>query len=168
MSDDRDWIERFKIQQLIYRYCDSVNRGDVQALRSVCADDALWESPLLNRRHESADAFCEYFRASKLATQVLIQTPSCPVIELVDEHTANATTTVFELTRGTAAEDGTFGRKGSEINLQNYGIYYDDIARIDGDWKFTRRLFVPIYLEPGTVTGTVISGTVYLPRPAGS
>jgi SnoaL-like domain len=61
MPDDRDWIERFKIQQLIYRYSDSVNRGDLDTMRSVYADDAVWESPLLGFRHESADAFVEFF-----------------------------------------------------------------------------------------------------------
>jgi ketosteroid isomerase-like protein len=40
MADDGDWIEIFKIQQLIYRYFDSVNRGDHETMRSLFADDA--------------------------------------------------------------------------------------------------------------------------------
>ncbi len=155
MPDDRDWIEKFKIQQLIYRYSDAVTRADLQAMRSVYADDALWESPLLDLRHESADAFCEHFRASTTTTELLIQTPSSPVIELLNDDTATATTTIFEFSRGTAADDGPFGPKGAEVNFQDYGIYYDDLARIDGEWKFTHRLFVPIYLESGVVRGDI-------------
>ena len=26
-----------------------------------------------------------------------------------------------------------------KINYQEYGIYYDDLSRIDGEWKFTHR-----------------------------
>ena len=36
-------------------------------------------------------------------------------------------------------------------------IYYDDVARIDGQWKFTHRLFVPFYLANGCVTGDVLT-----------
>src|SRR5262245_9907586 len=35
--------------------------------------------------------------------------------------------------------------KGQEVNHQEYGIYYDDLAKIDGHWKFTDRLYVPMY-----------------------
>jgi ketosteroid isomerase-like protein len=155
MVDDRDWIEKCKIQQLIYRYSDAVTRADLHAMRSVFADDAVWESPLLDLRHESADAFCEHFRDATATTELLIQTPSSPVIDLVDDDTATATTTIFEFFRGTAAADGPFGPRGAEINYQDYGIYYDDLSQIDGEWKFTHRLFVPIYLEPGVVRGDV-------------
>jgi SnoaL-like domain len=155
MSNDRDWIEKFKIQQLIYRYSDSVNRGDLEAMRAVYADDAVWESPLLGFRHESADAFIEFFRENTTTTELLIQTPHCPVIELLGTDSARATTTIYEFMKGTALEDGPFGLKGETINYQDFGIYYDDISRIDAEWKFTHRLFVPIYLEPGAVTGDI-------------
>jgi ketosteroid isomerase-like protein len=55
MADDHDWIEIFKIQQLIYRYFDSVNRGDFETMRTLFADDAVWEEPLFGLRQESAD-----------------------------------------------------------------------------------------------------------------
>ena len=58
---------------------------------------------------------------------------------MLSPHSARATTTLHEFTRGTAAEDGTFGPKGTQVNFQHFGIYYDDIARNDGSWKFTHR-----------------------------
>ncbi len=166
MSDDRDWIEQFKIQQLIYRYSDSVNRGDLDAMRAVYADDAVWESPLLGYRHESADAFVEFFRQNTATSELLIQTAHCPVIELLGKDSARATTTIFEFSKGTALEDGPFGPKGAEINFQDFGIYYDDISRIDEAWKFTHRLFVPIYLEPGAVTGDLPTARSSLLHPS--
>ena len=57
--------------------------------------------------------------------------------------------------KGTSLVDGPFGSEGEAINYSDFGIYYDEISRIDDEWKFTHRLFVPIYMEPGSVTGDV-------------
>ena len=76
---------------------------------------------------------------------LLIQTPHSPVITLAGAHQAEATTTIHEVIRAS----------GSELNLEQYGIYFDDLTRIDGEWKFTHRLFVPFYVSSGGVTGDV-------------
>ena len=75
MVGDSDWIEMFKIEQLIYRYFDSVNRGDLATMRSLFADDAVWESPVMGFRQESADAYVEFFRTSTAAAEMLVMTP---------------------------------------------------------------------------------------------
>jgi hypothetical protein len=63
--------------------------------------------------------------------------------------------------RGVTSVEGVVAgdavQKGDEINLEVYGIYYDDITRIDSDWKFTHRLYVPIYIATGAVTGEVVT-----------
>ncbi|MDT5279842.1 MAG: hypothetical protein QOJ20_1037 [Mycobacterium sp.] len=61
------------------------------------------------------------------------------------------------MTRGVGLADSEFGETGAEINLEQWGIYYDDIARIDGEWKFSRREFVPVYVGKGRVTGDVFT-----------
>jgi hypothetical protein len=104
-------------------------------------------------RSESADEFIDSLRMTTATVELLVQTPHCPVITLLDSDAARATTTVHEFTKGTAAEDGPFGPAGTEIGEQHYGIYYDEVARLAGDWKFTHRVFVPIYLESGCATG---------------
>jgi hypothetical protein len=152
---EQSWIDKFAIQELIYRYSDSINRADLAATEAVFAPDAIWESPLLDLRFESAREFCEFFARSTAQQDLLVQTPHCPVIRLLSADSAQATTTIHEFSRATAAEDGTFGPKGTEINLQDYGIYYDEVARLEGEWRFTHRVFVPIYFEPGAVTGDV-------------
>src|SRR3974390_122883 len=157
MADDGDWIEIFKIQQLIYRYFDSVNRGDLETMRTLFADDAVWEEPFFGLRQESADGFVELFRNSTAKAELLIITPHCPAIRMVSANEAQATTTIDEFTRGAAPEDGSFGPEGTKVNFQNVGIYYDDIALIDRSWKFTHRLVVPVYFESGAVTGDVVA-----------
>jgi hypothetical protein len=102
MTNEEDWIEIFKIQQLIYRYFDSVNRGDLEMMRTLFADDAVWEEPLFGLREESADAFVEFFRHATATAELLILTPHCPAISLLSADSAQATTTLHELTRGVA------------------------------------------------------------------
>jgi hypothetical protein len=53
--------------------------------------------------------------------------------------------------------DGTYGAEGAELNFEQNGAYFDDVARIGGEWKFTHRLFVPIYVSGGCVTGDVVT-----------
>jgi len=123
MVDDGDWIEMFKIQQLIYRYFDSVNRGDLETMRTLFADDAVWEEPLFDLRQDSADGFVEFFRHATAKAELLIITPHCPAITLLSSNSAQATTTLHEFTRGTPPEDGSFGPEGAEVNFQHIGIY---------------------------------------------
>jgi ketosteroid isomerase-like protein len=150
---DQQWADKLAIQELIYRYSDAVTRGDLEAMRSVFASDAIWESPLFGLRYESARAFCDHFAESTTTVDLLIQTAQNPVVQLVDDDTARATTTIFELTRGTLALDGAFGAQGDSINFADYGVYYDDVAKRNGQWLFTHRLFVPFYVEQGAARG---------------
>jgi hypothetical protein len=165
MSDNGDWIEMFKIQQLIYRYFDSVNRGDLETMRSAYTDDAVWESPFMGFRQESADAYIEFFRQSTTTAELLIMTPHCPVIQLLGADSARATTTFHEFARGPAPEEGPFGAKGADVNFEHFGIYYDDVSRIDDSWKFTHRLVVSIYLGSGAMTGEVVAKRASLLHP---
>jgi len=163
MADDGDWIEMFKIQQLLYRYFDAVNRADLVAMRALYADDAVWEIPLMGMRCDSGDAYIELFRESTATAEFMIMTPHCPVIDLLGTDAARARTTAHELTRGTASEDGALGEKGAVVTYQNFGIYYDEIARIGGEWRFRHRTYVPIYMDLAPVTGSVATERASIP-----
>jgi hypothetical protein len=154
-SEVQRWIDKGAIQELIHRYTDSVNRADWDETIRLYAANAVWESPVLGMRFETAEAFVENLRASSPTTDILVQTASSPVIRLVGDDVAETTTTIHEFCRGTSAEEGPFGPPGSEINFEDYGIYYDEITRLRGEWKFTHRVFVPTYLGMGCVTGDV-------------
>ncbi len=152
----REWLDRLAIQDLIYRYSDAVTRADWQQCEAVFASDATWEAPLLGLRYESRESFLATLRATT-TFDILIQTPHSPVITLADADQAQATTTIHEMNSGVTETNGELGDSGTEINVDMYGIYYDDLARIDGAWKFTHRLFVPFYLSSGCVTGDVLT-----------
>ena len=151
----RDWLDRLAIQDLINRYSDAVTRADWDQCEAVFAPDAAWESPL-GLRFESRAAFLEVLR-STTSTDLLIQTPHSSVITLIGPDRAKATSTIHELSRGVVPANSKLGKAGAEINVDQFGIYYDDLARIDGLWKFTRRVFVPVYIGVGSVNGDVFT-----------
>jgi SnoaL-like domain len=160
----REWLDRLTIQDLIYRYCDAVTRADWQQCEAVFSPDAIWESPILGLRHESRAPIMEMLSATT-TYDLLIQTPHSPVITLTGVHQAEAITTIHEVIRGAPKAESAGAESGSELNLEQYGIYFDDLARIDGEWKFTHRLFVPFYVGSGRVTGDVLMPRSALLRP---
>jgi hypothetical protein len=162
----RAWLDRLAIQDLIYRYSDALNRADWEQCESVFARDAIWESPALGLRFENADSFVEMLRGTS-TMEFLIQTPHAPVIRLVSADKAHATTTIHERMRGLTPVDNTAldVQTGGQINQELYGVYYDDVTRIDGEWKFTHRLFVPISVATGAATGEAVTPRSGLLRP---
>ncbi len=87
---------------------------------------------------------------------LLIQTAHCPVIAMAGSGRARATTTIHEFIRGPG---------GAEPNFEQYGIYFDDVAQVEGSWKFAHRLFVPIYVGRDCVTGDIPASRTALLRP---
>jgi hypothetical protein len=109
-------------------------------------------------RYESARSFREFMAEAGTPTlELLIQTAHAPVVRLLGMEQAQATTTIHEVVRGVQQTDNFFGEAGALVNFEQYGIYYDDLTKIDGQWKFTHRLFVPIHVRPDCVTGEVLT-----------
>ena len=165
VSEGGEWIERLAISDLVTRYADSVTRADWHQTGSMFAPDAVWESPALGLRFEGARTFRE-FLAETTANDLVILTTQPPVIRLATNAQAEATTIVHELSRGEARADSTLGEAGAPRNHELYGIYYDDVAKFDGEWKFTHRLFVPVYVRTDCVSGEVLTPRFALSRPA--
>lgn len=159
----REWLDRLAIQDLIARYSDAVTRADWDQCEAVFAPDAVWESNL-GMRFESRAAFMETLRQTS-AFDLLIQTPHSSAITFAGTDRAKATTTIHELVRGVGSTGTKFGESGTETNVEQFGIYYDDLARIDGEWKFSRRVFASFYVRPGSVTGDVFTARSALVRP---
>jgi ketosteroid isomerase-like protein len=156
VSEGGEWIERLAIADLIYSYSDAVTRADWEQTGSIFAPDAIWESPVLGLRFEGAETFQD-FLVQSTGNDLLIVTAQPPVIRLVGAGQAQATTIVYELSRGEAHADSALGEAGTPRNHELYGIYYDDVAKFNGEWKFTHRLFVPVYVRTGCVTGQVLT-----------
>jgi hypothetical protein len=157
---DQQWIDKVAIQELIYRHSDAITRGDLNALEPLYAPDAIWEHSLIGR-FESAREFFDYIAEGMATMDLLVQTAHNPVVRLVDDKTAQATTTVFEAGRGTiVVAAGEYGAQGDEVNVASWGVYYDELSKSTGQWMFTSRHVVMSYVENGFLGGDVLA-----PRP---
>jgi SnoaL-like domain len=164
-SEGREWLDRLAIQDLIYRYSDAVTRADWRQCEAVFAPDARWECPAMDVAFDSRAAFMEYLLPTA-ELQVLIQTAHSPVITLTGPHSARATTTIHELVKGVAATGSAVNAAGEDVNSDQWGIYFDEVARLDGEWKFTHRRFVLLYIRRGGVAGDVLAQRSSLSAPA--
>jgi hypothetical protein len=157
-------MDRIAIEDLIHRYSDAVTRADWEQCEATFIPDALWESPVLGLRYEGARSFCE-FLAKTTTSDLLVQTPHSPVIRVLDDTHAQATTTLHEFVRSISLSDTPLGDAGSEQNFEQWGIYFDDVVKLEGEWRFSHRLFVPMYVGQGVVTGQVLTPRSELLRP---
>jgi hypothetical protein len=157
MGEPGQWDERIAIEQLIYCYSDAVTRADYAQMATVFAADAVWDSPILGMHFETAREFIDFQADGSSALDVLIQTASNPVIDLLAGDRATARTNIREIIRGTSTNDGPYGPIGTAINVDQYGVYFDEISKVDATWKFTRRTFVPILIAQGTIAGDIVT-----------
>jgi hypothetical protein len=99
--------------------------------------------------------------------EVYVQTPPAPVINLIASDKAQATTSIYEWLRGVSQiESGPMDiQSADQVNLEAYGVYYDDIARIDCRLEVHASVYVPICIGAGAVTGNVVTPRSELLRP---
>jgi hypothetical protein len=165
-SELQAWLDRLAVQDLIHRYADSVTRADWDQTEGVFAPDAIVEiSSPFDIRLEGSKRIREFLSDATRGSELLIQSAYSPVVHLLDANHARATATIHELSRGVTAVTTNFAEAGTAVNYEQYGLYYDEAAKIDGEWKFTHRLFQPLYQGPDVLTGTVIAARSRLAQP---
>jgi hypothetical protein len=158
----RAWIDRLEVIDVIHRYSNLVTRRAWDEITPLFTTDAIWESPEFGLHFDTPVDFVSSL-ANAPGNEVLIQTAHGPVVDL-DGDRATACTTIVELVRMAAPIGAAADVSSAPVNLRHHGFYVDDLARVDGAWKFTHRRFRPIYLEPGAVSGTPLPIPAELPR----
>jgi ketosteroid isomerase-like protein len=123
--------DRLAIRELIEHYADAVMQRDADSWSQVWAEEAEWSLP----EFEGLEYFCG--RASIVAGwknamgdypgMVYIATPGA--IEVVGDR-ATARTYTSEIFPGP-----------DDRLLRVRGQYDDELAKIDGSWKFTKRVY---------------------------
>ena len=147
-------LDRAAIQDLVYRYSDSVTRGDWEKTAETLTVDAVWESPALRLHFEGSGEFLDYLRSTIASDAVLIQTAHGTVVDFTGPSSATATTTINEIVRS------------ETVNGEVHGTFFDDLVRGADGWKFTHRRFVPLYSDVGTINGKQLAARPVL-RPRG-
>jgi hypothetical protein len=156
MRDDNDmdaWCDRVAIQELVHRYSDAVTRSDWDAIANVLAPDAVWESAALQLHFEGTEPFLDFLRSTITDESVLVQTAHGSVIDFTGSDAAGVRTTINEMVRTPA------------LNAELHGVFFDEVERFDDGWKFTHKVFVPLYTEVGGINGTLVTSRPVV-RPA--
>jgi ketosteroid isomerase-like protein len=157
-------IESHAIEQLINRYSDAITRADWDQHEAVFAPDATIEvaSPF-DFKAAGAHAIREQTSAGSARLDFLIHRVDSIVVELLDGDHARATSTIHEMGRGRAP-----GLSGDQpdtlLNWEQYAVCYDDISKIGGAWKFTRRYCQPIYYQSDAHAGQAVAARSALVR----
>ena len=142
-SEITAWIDKLAIQELIYRYSDAASRGDWDSFATLWTPDALWEvAPPVDSRVVGAPAIVETVIKNLTGEDFLLQMTHGAVITLQGDDRASSTTTIHAIARRQGAHDVT-----------NFGIYYDDLVKVSGAWKFSRRRLVPVYSDSSALPG---------------
>jgi hypothetical protein len=166
-SEVRTWIDKLAIAELINRYSDATTRADWAQLEAVFAPDAVLEvSSPFDFRAEGAAEIRTVMSGGSDRVDFLIHRVDSVVVDLHSADRAQATSTIHELGRGASPNpDGT----NTDVWLDwfQYGIYYDDVVKIDGDWKFAHRFCQPLlYVGEDAVPGDAIATRTNLVRTA--
>ncbi len=138
-----EWVERIAIQDLVVRFSDAVTRGDWEAFEDLWLSDGVWEeSAPFDLRIEGASAICAHVTSLE-TVDFFVQMVHGAVVTLESDERATSRTTIH-----------SFARAG-DIGFENLGIYYDELRKVAGEWRFAHRRLENIYVESAPLTGDV-------------
>jgi ketosteroid isomerase-like protein len=141
--DSAELADRIAIEQTIYRYSDSLTRGDLEQFASVWMPDAIWEVlPPISHRVEGYDNIRKAICGSVDAFEFYVQLSHNPVITLLGGGRATATTTVHEIGK---RPDGVVSAGLIPGDVELYGVYTDELVRSEEGWRFAKRTFKALF-----------------------
>lgn len=146
MSNIHDVADRLAIREIIERYSSALTRYSWEEMASTFHVDAVWMvAPPFNLEFTTRQDIQDGIRSLVSGFDFLVQMTHSMVIDL-DGDRASAITVITETGRNSADKSAVY----------MHGTYHDEIARIDGRWQFTKRVFQPIYLDSSWLPGDVV------------
>ncbi len=129
-----DLADREAIRELTSDYCQRVQRGDVEAVVELfCVDGSIEMEDTVTRGHEQLRA--SYSQAlAEMTPKPFIHNH---VIELDGDSARGICSVEIRLVQDGRAHDAA-------------GHYDDDYRKVDGRWRFQRRVFVVYHWCPTT------------------
>ena len=142
-GENEAWLDRLAIQDVIVRYSDAATRGSWDEFEALWMPEAVWEvGPPIDTRIVGVRAIRDDVTASLGAVDFFVQMTHGSVVTLLGDGRASATTTIHALAR----------RRGHH-EVTNYGVYYDELVKAHGTWKFARRRLQPVYTDTSPLPG---------------
>jgi hypothetical protein len=156
-------IDHQAITDLLYRYSDIVARAAWEEDASLFAEDAVVEiAAPFSVRLVGADAI-RAWRAGTDSLELLFHTTFSPSIRVLAGDRAYATSQTSEMVRGPAVTESD-EPDAQPMNTVFRSIYYDDIVKLDGAWRFAHRRCRPVYVESGALVGATLASRRTLQR----
>ena len=133
---DQHFENQQAIRALLERYCEGVNQRDAAVWGSTWAEDAVWELPHLDMeglkgRETIVAAWLEAMKMFPFVNMMAM-----PGVISVNGERATMRSYTDEVA---VMQDGT--------ELRPRGQYDDECVRVDGEWKFSRRVFKVLHGE---------------------
>ena len=142
--------DREEIGQLVARFDDATNRGDVEGFRALSAEDAVWEimepRPM---RAEGVDAIVAKWQALLDVAQWFFRGSFVGVVD-VDGDTALGRWPCVETSTIAAPADA------AHSGYDNRAFYEDAYVRRNGAWLFSRRRYVCFYISDAPLPGRAV------------
>ena len=128
--------DQLEIRALLERYCDGVNQRDAEIWGGTWANDAVWELPHLDMAGISGkdNIVAAWLEAMQLFPFVNMM--AHPGYISVDGDHAVMRSYTSEVA---VMQDGT--------ELRPRGQYDDECVKVDGEWRFSRRVFKVLHGE---------------------
>jgi hypothetical protein len=135
---------RIEIREVLDRYHAAVNLRDWHLLGTLFAYDAVWEvGPPVNLHFQGRERIVSEIQKSVLRQEFLVQNACAVVIDVKSPDAATARSTIIE-----------FGREpNGGKGMQVVGFYDDDLARVDGTWKYKRHAMRVRYMNDAPLPG---------------
>jgi len=119
--------DRVAIHELNGTYADGVVRFDAGTWGSVWAEDAHWN--LMGHEVDGKDGIVGFWEQAMGGLEAV----SFHCVPCMIEVTGDTATSRVQTQEILKAKDGTTRHVG--------GLYEDELAKIDGEWRFTKRIF---------------------------
>jgi hypothetical protein len=143
-NDADAWLDKLAIEDVTVRYSDAVTRGDWDAFEATWMPDAVWEeSPPVSERIVGARAIREHVAALIDKADFMVQTTHGTVVDFEADDRAVTSTTIHAIARV------------RDVSFVNFGIYYGNLVKVDGMWRFSRRRLQSVYSDYTSLGGTV-------------
>ena len=156
LPDIHGALDQMQIVSLLHRYSDSVTRGDLDRDEELFTPDAVIEiGAPFDTRIEGSQAIRQWRTDASVALELLVHTTYSPVVHLLGPAQAEATSQTREMVRSGDPGAAVPGEGNVGVNVVFYSVYFDDLVKVEGEWKFARRFCQPIYMESGGLTGQV-------------
>jgi hypothetical protein len=147
MSKDAEiatWMDKLAIQELAIRTCDAVTRGDWDAFEAVWAPDGVWEeSPPMENRTIGGRQIREQVASAMSGVEFFSQMCHGVTFAELTGNTARTRTAIHGVCRAQG------------VSFVTIGIYYEELVKTDGAWRYKFRRLENIYTDFSPLGGQV-------------